>query len=348
MPKRLSRRDFLKLGGLALSGLAFRPVFPRQGDQDYGQLARVTTRELDLLGEPNFESEIVGKRYRDQLVQIYYEVHPPTGPVYNPRWYRVWGGYLHSTHLQRVEIKFNEPASQIPADGQLGEITVPYTQSYRYTRYDGWQLEYRLYYGTTHWVTGIDQGPDGDAWYRLTDELQPVDYLIPANHMRLITEEEISPLSPEVPAGEKRIEIELARQRLTAYEGNQVVYQAKVSSGIPSSIAKVNGESTETPKGRFHIYSKMPSKHMGDGRLMGGDLDLEAYELVGVPWTSFFAEGGYALHGTYWHDNFGWPMSHGCVNLTNPDAKWIFRWSTPVNAPLVVEKTGYGTLVHVY
>jgi lipoprotein-anchoring transpeptidase ErfK/SrfK len=90
---------------------------------------------------------------------------------------------------------------------------------------------------------------------------------------------------------------------------------------------------------------------MGDGNLMQGDLDLDAYELVGVPWTIFFHElsTGYAIHGTYWHNNFGWPMSHGCVNLRNADAKWLFRWSTPENAsPLEIEVTGFGTQVHVY
>jgi lipoprotein-anchoring transpeptidase ErfK/SrfK len=89
---------------------------------------------------------------------------------------------------------------------------------------------------------------------------------------------------------------------------------------------------------------------MGDGTLMKGDLDLDAYELVGVPWTMFFhrLDTGYALHGTYWHNNFGWQMSHGCVNLRNEDAKWLFRWSTPDNYPVEIEKNGFGTQVHIY
>jgi lipoprotein-anchoring transpeptidase ErfK/SrfK len=128
------------------------------------------------------------------------------------------------------------------------------------------------------------------------------------------------------------------------------VYQARVSSGIPSSRPTDNDIPTETPKGRFNIYSKMPSKHMGDGNLMQGDFNLDAYELVGVPWTMFFhrLDTGYALHGTYWHNNFGWQMSHGCVNLRNADAKWLFRWSTPPNYPAEVEKTGFGTQVYLY
>jgi hypothetical protein len=90
---------------------------------------------------------------------------------------------------------------------------------------------------------------------------------------------------------------------------------------------------------------------MGDGNLAS---DIEAYELVGVPWTSFFTMTGYAFHGTYWHDNFGVPMSRGCVNMRPDDAKWLFRWSTPAAAPEAFEiptkadRRGYGTQVRIF
>ncbi len=351
MGKNLSRREFLKLGGLSLGTMAFTPFVPRNDNQDYGNIARVTINEVDVYAEPRDGAQIVGKRYRDQLVQIYYELEPPDAPIfYNKLWYRVWGGYIHSSYLQLVKINYNEPLNEIPETGQLAEVTVPYSQSYTHNQYDGWQVEYRLYFETTHWITGVDQGPDGRAWYQLTDELQPWSYWVPADHLRTISDEELAPISPDIPAGEKRIEIDLARQTLTAYEGQNVVQQTRVSSGIPSSRPTNNEIPTETPKGRFNIYSKMPSKHMGDGRLMQGDLNLEAYELVGVPWTMFFhrLDTGYALHGTYWHNNFGWQMSHGCVNMRNEDAKWLFRWTTPPNYPAVVEKNGFGTQVIIY
>jgi lipoprotein-anchoring transpeptidase ErfK/SrfK len=380
MTKRaLSRRDFLKAGGLALGSLAFsrlsptsKSQFPAQAtgdtpglpdqplwipfpayaqDQDYGELMRVAIHEVDLHAEANDKSEIIGKRYRDQLVHVYYELEPPDAPAfYNKLWYRVWGGYLHSSYLQPVQIRFNPPLSQVRQQGQLCEVTVPFTQSYSYNRYEGWRLEYRLYYETTHWITGIDAGPNGLPWYRITDELQPWDYFVPAEHLRPVTDDELAPISPDVPADAKHIEVDLTFQRLRAYENDKMVLQAPISSGIPGLLPPTNGVPSETPKGRFNIYSKMPSKHMGDGRLMRGDLDLDAYELVGVPWTSFFhkMETGYAFHGTYWHNNFGWQMSHGCVNMRNADAKWLFRWSTPVNQPSDIEKTGYGTAVHIY
>jgi lipoprotein-anchoring transpeptidase ErfK/SrfK len=93
------------------------------------------------------------------------------------------------------------------------------------------------------------------------------------------------------------------------------------------------------------------------GSVASGE-EMEArggFTLPGVPWTSFFiSPGGYALHGTYWHNNFGLQMSHGCINMRNEDALWIFRWTTPVFDPLNVEstrdweKTGSGTTVIVY
>jgi lipoprotein-anchoring transpeptidase ErfK/SrfK len=79
-----------------------------------------------------------------------------------------------------------------------------------------------------------------------------------------------------------------------------------------------------TPTGRFRIYAKYPSVHMsGPG-----------YSLPGVPHTMFFYKG-YALHGTYWHNNFGRPMSHGCINLTRADAAWLYGWS-PVGTLVVI------------
>jgi hypothetical protein len=316
MSKNISRREFLKLGGLSLGTMAFTPFVPREDVQDYGDIARVTIREVDVYGEPRDGAQIVGKRYRDQLVQIYYELEPADAPAfYNKLWYRVWGGYIHSTYLQKVNINYNQPLDQVAEDGQLAEVTVPYSQSYTFSQNNGWQVEYRLYFETTHWITGVDQGPDGKAWYQLTDELQPWSYWVPANHLRPVSAEELAPISPDVPKGDKRIEVDLAMQTLTAYERDQLV-----------------------------------SKHMGDGNLMQGDFNLDAYELVGVPWTMFFhrLDTGYALHGTYWHNNFGWQMSHGCVNLRNADAKWLFRWSTPPNYPAEVEKNGFGTQVYLY
>jgi lipoprotein-anchoring transpeptidase ErfK/SrfK len=102
---------------------------------------------------------------------------------------------------------------------------------------------------------------------------------------------------------------------LRAYSGNTVLRTMVVSTGIARY---------PTPTGRFRIYSKYPSITMsGPG-----------YYLPGVPHSMFFYRG-YAIHGTYWHNNFGTPMSHGCINLTRSDAAWLYSWA-PIGTLVVI------------
>lgn len=349
MSTKISRRDFLKLGALALGGLAFNPFPAPQGDYDTasGMQGRVAySGSVSVYKHPDDKSPIMFQRLQDEVFNIYYEVVSPSGPSWNPRWYRVWGGYVHSGYIQRVETHLNTPLSSIPKGShQLCEVSVPYTQIYQYSSYEGWQMRRRLYYQTTHWVVGIDEGPDGEPWYRIYDELREDNYNVPATHLRPITAEELSPLSPEVSPYDKHIEVSLTRQTLQAFEGDKLVLDTRISSGVPNG--RVPPEGTATPQGDFHIESKMPTKHMGDGVLTFGP---GVYTLPGVPWTMFFTETGVALHGTYWHDNFGIPMSHGCVNMRIADAKWMFRWTTPTWPPkgeMYWELRGLGTAVHV-
>jgi hypothetical protein len=345
MNKQFTRREFLMLGAGSLAALAFRP-FQLTGDEtDTGEIARIAIKSVSVYSKPDDKSEILYQRYRDDLVNLYYMVDSDGSPQYNRIWYRVWGGYIHSAHLQHVKTRYNPVATALTAERQLGEITVPMTQSMRYIGNNKWQPEYRLYYESVHWVTAIDEGPDGDAWYRLHDELLEVDYHIPATHIRMIPSDELLPISPDVDPFKKRIEVSIAHQSVKAYEDDQLVLDTRISSGVPQG-RKVNGKTpTDTPTGEFHIQSKMASKHMGDGNLTS---DIGAYELPGVPWTCFFEpKTGVAFHGTYWHTNYGLPMSHGCVNMRVAEAKWIFNWSTPVFEPTDIERRGYGTLVIV-
>jgi len=108
------------------------------------------------------------------------------------------------------------------------------------------------------------------------------------------------------PSG-KWIEVDLSSQTTRARIGNKVVRTMRVSTGTRYH---------PTPTGRFRIYAKYRAVTMsGPG-----------YRLPGVPHTMFFYRG-YALHGTYWHNNFGHPMSHGCINLKRADAAWLYRWA---------------------
>ncbi len=356
MLNQISRRDFLKLSGGMLGSLALFPFMPQWDQFSDGSMIRITSNGLKDLGipvysEPNDKSRIVKTVYLDDLLNVYAEVNSGT-PGYNPVWYRVWGGYVNRARTQKVQNILNPVEQSIRANGQLAEITVPYTQTYRKVGKD-WQKLYRLYYNSVHWVKGIEEGPDGKPWYRLLDELlDNVPYLVPASHLRLIPDQEITPISPGVPSDKKRIEVSLTTQRVTCFEYDTPVFTTTISSGREDSNPGANGIPTRTPSGPFYISVKMPSKHMGSGDLAQA-ADIGAYQLPGVPWTSFiqFKERpfqGHAFHGTYWHDNFGVPMSSGCLNMRTDEAKWLFRWCLPAAPgdkinPQTLAVNGYGT-----
>lgn len=114
---------------------------------------------------------------------------------------------------------------------------------------------------------------------------------------------------------EKWIEVSLDEQILRAWEGNKLVIEFPISSGLWSP----------TPKGTFNIWHKTRSQ-----RMKGGSKELGTYyDLPNVPSNMFFYKG-YAIHGAYWHNNFGHPMSHGCVNSPLASAAQLFEWTGPV------------------
>lgn len=121
---------------------------------------------------------------------------------------------------------------------------------------------------------------------------------------------------------QKRIEVDLTKQRLYAFEGDRLVYDFLISSG----------KFGRTPTGTFTIWIKLRYTKMS-----GGSKELGTYYyLPNVPYTLFFANDevpayrGFGIHGTYWHNNFGTPMSHGCINMRTEEAEKIFYWANPV------------------
>lgn len=117
---------------------------------------------------------------------------------------------------------------------------------------------------------------------------------------------------------EKWIDVSLDEQMLRAYEGNRVVMEFPISSG----------KWAPTPKGTFNIWYKTRAQLM-----TGGSKELGTYYyLPNVPSNMFFYQG-YAIHGAYWHNNFGQPMSHGCVNAPLAQVAELFDWSGPVVPP---------------
>ena len=113
--------------------------------------------------------------------------------------------------------------------------------------------------------------------------------------------------------GERWIEVNLSMQYLIAWEGDVPVAETYVSTGR---------EGFETPAGTFYVQRKLETD------LMTGTIGGEYYNVPDVPSVQYFTEGGHAIHGAYWHSNFGAVMSHGCINLPLDFAYWLYGWST--------------------
>ncbi|RKH01844.1 L,D-transpeptidase family protein [Corallococcus carmarthensis] len=116
-----------------------------------------------------------------------------------------------------------------------------------------------------------------------------------------------------VDPGARWLDVDLEAQTLIAYEGDRPVYATLISSGKPG---------TDTPEGLFRIWVKFAEADMT------GRMGSASYRVATVPWTMFF-EGDFALHTAYWHDRFGEPVSHGCINLAPKDARALYGWTTP-------------------
>jgi lipoprotein-anchoring transpeptidase ErfK/SrfK len=141
--------------------------------------------------------------------------------------------------------------------------------------------------------------------------------------------------------GEKWIDVNITKQVLVAYEGTKPVYATLVSSGEAGLGDPETSKSTK--RGIFRIHTKYVSITM-DSNVVG-----EEFELRDVPYVQYF-ENGYALHGAYWHDMFGTPKSHGCVNLSPEDARRLFFWTEPQIPPgwHGVARSLTGTVVFVH
>lgn len=302
-------------------------LLPRKGftqDNTIPSYGRVMADLILAYQEPSFSSPPNELHPRDRLFPIRSIVIGDTAPHYNQAWYEIDKvGYIHSAQLQPVEIIINEPQTELHDWGSLAEVTVPFTNARVEPKIES-EIAYRYYYSTTHWIDLIRYDANGDAWYRVVDD--KVDerfYYVLAKHLRVIPETELELLSPGTPPKDKRIEVLMNAQMIVAYEEHTPVFIAQCSTGDDFT-----NKLWHTPLGGFLTFYKRPSRHMVAGNLAFGD-----YDLPGVPWCCYLTDYGIAIHGTYWHNDFGRRRSHGCINLQPEAAKWIYNWTVPTVAP---------------
>ncbi|MBI3243809.1 MAG: L,D-transpeptidase [Chloroflexi bacterium] len=332
MSAPLSRRNFLRLSSLSALGLAFKPL-PLDDQPEPIFWGRVIFVYLTVYSRPSVYGRTVALYDLETVLPIYEEVEGQDADAYNKKWYQTRDGFIHSTNVQPVAIRPNLPAAI--SDLTLGEVTVPSVVARARPGYLSTE-RYRLYYGSTYWIRQSRQDRDGRVWYELWDERYDNSYYVPSSTVRVIPPDEISPISPGVK--DKTILIDTTAQTIAALENGQVVFKTRTSSGGVFGIDK----DFRTPLGDYVIDRKRPTRHMAAG---DGAAD-DAYDLPGVPWVSYF-NGGIAIHGTYWHNDYGRPWSHGCINVLPQDAKWLYRWVLPV-APAgqpLVEARGTSVVV---
>ncbi len=337
---QLSRRDFLKITASGTLGL----VLAELGiDSALALAATPASQGLALLSgiqiydAPYATANKLDLLKKDEVVTLLGDVQGDQfDNPYNTTWYQIDRGYVPSGMILPVETIYQKPIYEVPAEGQLAEVTVPYSLTYL-TPYTYAKNAHRIYYQTTHWVKKvIVTRQEKTVWYQIYDKILKSYFYIPYYNLRLVPDEELKQLSPEVPNEQKLLRVDIATQMVTAFEGEKMVLSARCATGQ---------RGTDTPKGEWLTYHKGPSIHMTNF----GDAVANIYNLPGVPWVSFFTGAGHAFHGTYWHNDYGRPRSNGCVNLTSSVAKWIYLWTTPVVPANVdyLQLLGQGTKVVV-
>ncbi len=163
----------------------------------------------------------------------------------------------------------------------------------------------------------------GQVWYRVEfkewlryPERIKGDVYVTAEYAYLLKDLEKEEIGQNIEAvTEKKIVVDIKKQKLIAYDGDKVFLENVISTGIAEA---------PTEKGTFYIFRKIPSRYM-QGPIPG--VNKKEYDLPGVPWTMYFTGDGAAIHGAYWHNDFGRKHSSGCVNLPTDIAEKLYKWA---------------------
>lgn len=297
------------------------------------KLGRVTVGSVDIKPRPDYDAPNIGVYYEDSVVPWLREVIGPW-PFRNvQRWVETDEGYVWGPNIQPVQYLPNQPVNGIPEgmEGIWVEVTVPYVNAVidnPPARSSWWHhqasknLPPRFYYKQILWVDQVKVGSDDKIWYRINERYgNPGDLLwAPAEAFRPISAAELTPLSPDVENKQIVVNVTDSCQTLSCYENGREVYFCRISSGKLPNTTPLSSLDSDG----FHIWRKLHSIQMAGGTNQAG------WMIPGIGWVSFFLGSGIAIHSTFWHNNYGEPSSHGCINASPEDAMWIFRWVSPV------------------
>lgn len=347
---KFSRRHFLNTAGYAAGALALKPGTSNRQSIDFpdtDRLGRITVGRVDIKFRPDYESPTTGIYYEDTIVPWYREVLGSWPYRNNQRWIETDQGFIWGTDVQPVRNNINNSIESIPdgMDGIWVEVTVPWVNAVvdnPPTRSSWWTLQTiknlpaRFYYSQILWVDMIKTDADGLVWYRINERYgNPGDlFWAPAEAFRPISNNELAPINPEIENKQIVVDVTDSRQTLSCYEGGREVFYCRISSGKTPNFTPLSGYGSDG----FNIWRKLHSIQMAGGSNQAG------WMIPGIGWATFFLGSGMAIHSTFWHNNFGEPSSHGCVNAAPEDAKWIFRWANPITPFQAGDITVSGTI----
>jgi len=342
----VSRRDFLKRSALtAFSWPLLSFNYPAQSltyDIEIissKTIGRVLFDSTPTYVKPDTRSVRNGSHKFNDVVSLSQPITRFSHSSRNDIWFGMENdSYIQSRSIQLVQDTLNEPREDISSAGQLAEITVPLSEAWPGDKQNTRSHQF-FFYGSTHWVYGLGEDLDRNLYYLVKEDRWGESYYVNATHLRIIYDEELLPLSPKIEPEKKSILVDTKNQILFAYENNTPVMISAMSSGKFSENLNLT-----TPAGNYFINYKRPSRHMVHSDKIG----INDNELYGVPWVSYFTDSGIAFHGTYWHNDYSQPRSHGCVNLPIHAAKWIYLWTNPIVPPREKKYVSrYGTQVIV-
>ena len=352
----ITRRDFLKLVGNTAMLSVVRPwnYFNLINNYDFpasDNLGRII-ETMNYRTQPRIDdyTKLNKQAYQDEVVSIGSEI-VSANPDFNypnmQRWFETPDGFLFAGYVQPVKNLTNEPINNIPKNipGFWAEVTIPFVDLLldNPPAKAPWLNDVlaragtpRLYYSQVVWIDQVKTGDTGQMLYRFEENGGRSEgatggsygdiFWADGKAFRPLTDNDISPIHPEVDPNTKKVIVDITRgvNTLSCMEGDTEVYFCRCSPG-----AKFNSDGTPvdnwtTIPGEYKTQWKTVSIHMSGGSTGAG------YDTPAVSWATFFdSQHGMAIHSAFWHNLFGEQVSHGCVNVTPEDAKWIFRWTSP-------------------